>query len=152
MGHIGGEAQIDLDVPIAEVFAALADIEAAPEWQDGLDAAVALERDESGRASLVRTESDIKVKRIKGTLRFSYDEPVLVAWSQVDGDMKAVEGSWKLEDLGDGRTRVKYALDTDPGRVLSMVIRGPVEAATRELFVSRRPGELASWLQQRSGA
>jgi uncharacterized membrane protein len=146
MGHIGGEAQIELDRPVADVWAALADVDAAPDWQDGLDTVEALERDDAGRPTLVRTENDIKVRRIKALLRFEYEEPRRIAWTQVEGDMKSVDGSWELEDLGDGRTLVRYALDTDPGRMLGLVIRGPVEAATRELFVSRRPGELAAWL------
>ena len=33
-------------------------------------------------------------------------------------------------------------LDSDPGRVLGMIIRGPVETATRALLVNARPGEL----------
>ena len=56
--------------------------------------------------------------------------------------MKSVEAVWELEDLGDERTRVRYTLDADPGRVLGLVIRGPVLAATRVIFVNGRPGEL----------
>jgi hypothetical protein len=47
-----------------------------------------------------------------------------------------------LEELGDGRTKATYELDSDPGRVLGMLIRGPVEAATRSMLVNARPGEL----------
>lgn len=56
--------------------------------------------------------------------------------------MESVEGSWKLEDLGGGRTRATYTMDVDPGRVLGLLVRGPVEAATRAIFVNVRPGEL----------
>jgi hypothetical protein len=56
--------------------------------------------------------------------------------------MKSVVGAWELEDLGDGRTHATYTLDADPGRVLGIVIRGPVEAATRAIFVNGRPAEL----------
>ena len=47
-----------------------------------------------------------------------------------------------ISGVGDGRTRATYVLDADPGRVLGLVIRGPVEAATRAIFVNGRPGEL----------
>ena len=109
MGHIGGEAQIELDRPVADVWAALADVAAAPDWQDGLDTVEALERDDAGRPTLVRTENDIKVRRIKALLRFEYEEPRRIAWTQVEGDMKSVDGSWELEDLGDGRTRLHFS-------------------------------------------
>ena len=56
--------------------------------------------------------------------------------------MKSVDGSWELEDLGGGRTRATFSLDADPGRMLGMLIRGPVETATRAIFVNGRPGEL----------
>ncbi len=56
--------------------------------------------------------------------------------------MKSVEGVWELEDLGSGRTRASYRLDANPGRMLGLVIRGPVEAATRAILVNGRPDEL----------
>jgi hypothetical protein len=102
----------------------------------------ALDHDTDGRPTLVETENDIKVRRIKAHVRFSYDGPRRLSWTQEKGDMKSVEGAWELEDLGDGRTRATYVLDADPGRVLGLVIRGPVEAATRAIFVNGRPGEL----------
>jgi hypothetical protein len=102
----------------------------------------AIEHDEHGRPTLVETENDIKVRRVKARVRFSYDGPTTLSWTQEQGDMKSVEGSWELEDLGDGRTRATFKLDANPGRVLGLLIRGPVEAATRALFVNGRPEEL----------
>ncbi len=142
MGHLGGSASIEIDAPIAQVWALIEDVETAPEWQGGLDASTAIERDDEGRAIVVETESDIKVRRVRATVRFTYEEPTLLSWSQEQGEMKSVEGSWELEDLGGGRTRATFNLDADPGRMLGMLIRGPVEAATRALFVNGRPGEL----------
>jgi ribosome-associated toxin RatA of RatAB toxin-antitoxin module len=142
MGHLGGSASSEIEAPLAEVWAVIEDVLSAPEWQGGLDAMSALERDAEGRATLVETENDIKVRRIKARVRFTYQAPERLSWKQEQGDMKSVEGSWELEDLGGGRTRAKFELDADPGRLLGMVIRGPVEAATRAIFVNGRPGEL----------
>jgi ribosome-associated toxin RatA of RatAB toxin-antitoxin module len=125
-----------------EVWAVVEDVLSAPEWQGGLDAMSALERDDQGRATLVETENDIKLRRIKARVRFTYAAPERLSWTQVQGDMKSVDGAWLLEDLGGGRTRATFELDADPGRLLGMVIRGPVEAATRAIFVNGRPGEL----------
>jgi hypothetical protein len=63
-----------------------------------------------------------------------------------EGDLKALVGAWELEDLGDGRTRATYRLEGDPGRVLGMMIRGPVEGRIREILVGGRPDELAERL------
>jgi hypothetical protein len=142
MAHLGGTASTEIDAPLDRVWAEVEDVLSAPEWQGGLVAVTPLERDGQGRPTLVESESDIKVRHVKAKVRFSYEPPTKLSWTQVKGDLKSVDGSWTLEDLGDGRTRATYALDADPGRVLGMVIRGPVEAAARAALVNSRPGEL----------
>src|ERR1041385_1637926 len=152
MAHLGGSASSEIEAPLQEVWAVVEDVLAAPEWEGGRDAMTALERDGDGRPLLVETENDIKVRRIVSRVRFHYQQPTRLSWTQEQGEMKCVEGSWELEDLGDGRTRATYRLDADPGRLLGMLIRGPVEAATRAIFVNGRPGELKRVLARRSGA
>lgn len=142
MGHMGGTAEAEIDAPIEEVWALVEDVLIAPEWQGGLVSISALERDGEGRPTLVESVSDIKVKQVKTQVRFSYDAPTRLSWTQEKGDLKSVEGSWQLEDIGEGRTRATYTLDGDPGRVLGMLIRGPVESAARAMLVNARPGEL----------
>jgi uncharacterized protein YndB with AHSA1/START domain len=142
MGHLGGSASVEIDAPLQDVWNVVEDVLSAPDWQGGLDKITALEHDADGRPTVVETENDIKVRRVKARVRFSYDGPTLLSWSQEKGDMKSVEGSWELEDLGGGRTKATYNMDADPGRMLGLVIRGPVEAATRAMFVNGRPGEL----------
>ena len=142
MGHLGGSASVEIDAPLKDVWNVVEDVVSAPDWQGGLDKITALEHDADGRPTVVETENDIKVRRVKARVRFSYDGPTLLSWSQEKGDMKSVEGSWELEDLGGGRTKATYNMDADPGRMLGLVIRGPVEAATRAMFVNGRPGEL----------
>jgi hypothetical protein len=142
MANLGGSASSEIDAPLEEVWAIVEDVLTAPDWQGGLDAMTALEHDAEGRPTLVQTENDIKVRRVKALVRFHYDGPGRLGWTQEQGDMKSVEGSWRLEDLGGGRTRATFNLDVDPGRMLGMLIRGPVEAATRAIFVNGRPGEL----------
>lgn len=139
---MGGEASAEIDAPLDRVWAEVEDVLAAPEWQGGLVAVTALEHDAEGRPTLVETESDIKVRHVKTQVRFGYEPPRRLTWTQEKGDLKSVEGSWTLEDLGEGRTRATYKLDGDPGRMLGMVIRGPVEAAARAVLVNARPGEL----------
>lgn len=142
MGNLGGSASSEIDAPLQDVWAIVEDVLAAPDWQGGLDAMTVLERDDAGRPLLVETENDIKIRRIKARVRFAYDGPTRLSWTQEHGEMKSVEGSWELEDLGGARTRATYNLDADPGRLLGMLIKGPVEAATRAIFVNGRPGEL----------
>jgi carbon monoxide dehydrogenase subunit G len=142
MAHMGGTASAEIDAPVDEVWAIVEDVLSAPDWQGGLVSVTALEHDGDGRPTLVESESDVKVRHVKTQVRFGYEPPTRLYWAQEKGDLKSVEGSWTLEDLGGGRTRATYALDADPGRVLGMLIRGPVEAAARAMLVNARPGEL----------
>lgn len=144
MGQLGGEASIEIEVGIDELWEIVEDVETAPEWQDGLDEMRVLDRDGKGRVVRAESITDAKVKTVKSIVTFSYDEPHVVSWRQEKGDLKSVEGSWELEDLGDGVTRATYRLEGDPGRVLGMMVRGPVEDRLREILVGGRPGELAA--------
>lgn len=146
MGNLGGEASIELDAPIAHVWAVVEAVETSPEWQEGLNEVNVLERDGAGRVVRAETVSDAKVRTIRSTVTFTYDEPRRVAWRQDKGDLKSVDGSWTLEDLGGGRTRAVYRMEGDPGRMLGMLIRGPVEERLQQVLVGGRPAELAARL------
>ncbi len=142
MGGLTGSASAEIGAQIDEVWAVVQDVMAAPEWQSGLEIVTALEHDADGRPTLVDSESDIKVRRVKSRVRIRYERPTRLSWTQETGDLKAVKAVWEFEDLGDGRTRVTYRLDADLGGVLGMLIRGPVQMATRAIFVDGRPDEL----------
>jgi ribosome-associated toxin RatA of RatAB toxin-antitoxin module len=145
---IDGEASTDIDAPIAKVYAAAADVEGSPQWQPEIKVAECLERDADGHQVLVRTETDAKVRRLGSTLRFDYDEPTEIRWQQTDGDLKAVKGSWKLEDLGDDRTRATYWMEVDLGRMLGMVIRGPLVGVLRGQLIESMPGKLKQFVER----
>lgn len=142
MAELSGSASVEIEAPLEQVWAVVEDVLDAPNWQGGLDAMSALERDGEGRPTLVETENDLRVRKVKTRVRFSYEGPTRLSWTQEKGDLKSVEGSWLLEDLGGGRTRATYELEVDLGRVLGMLIKGPAEAALMALFVNGRPGEL----------
>jgi hypothetical protein len=72
----------------------------------------------------------------------SYEPPRRLAWTRVQSDdLDAMDGSWELEDLGDGRTRATYRLSVDPGPV--GFLARPLERALRPLVVGGRAEELA---------
>jgi uncharacterized membrane protein len=135
VGNIKGERSVEIDAPIERCFQIAADVERAPDWQDSLKDAEVLERDSDRRPLLVETRSDAKVKTVKAVLRFSYDEPAGITWEQEEGDVKSLVGWWKFEDLDGGSTRATYGLDVDPGRMLGMLLRGPVEGQVRDFLL-----------------
>jgi len=134
MGDLRADRSIDIDAPLDEVYAIIADLETTPEWQNAMISIDVIERDGEGRPELVEIVSDAKVKQVKNKMRFSYQPPDGMSWVQEKGDMKSLEGSWGLEDLGGDRTRAVYSLRGDPGRMLGMLLRGPVEDKVKEFL------------------
>ena len=132
---INGDRSVEIDAPIERCFDIAADIEGAPKWQGSLKDVEVLSKNADGRAEVVETESDAKVKTVKTRLRFSYDRPTRIEWTQEKGDVKSLRGWWALEDLGEGRTRATYALEVDPGRMLGMLLRGPVEGQVKNFLL-----------------
>ncbi|MDX6727300.1 MAG: hypothetical protein QOK49_2105 [Baekduia sp.] len=135
MGNITGERSVEIDAPVQRCFDIAADIEGSPAWQGSLRDVEVLERDADGRAALVDTVNDAKVKTVKAKLSFSYDAPGSIRWTQQKGDVKSLRGEWVLEDLGGDRTRATYRLEVDPGRMLGILIRGPVEGQVRDFLL-----------------
>jgi carbon monoxide dehydrogenase subunit G len=142
MGTINGSSTAEIEAPIEQVWAVVEDVLSAPVWQGGLKDVQEVERDGDGHVTVTETSSDAKVRTIKSLVRFTYDGPTRLTWSQEKGELKSVDGSWQLEDLGAGRTRATYSLEVDLGRMLGMVIRGPLVDALRGQLVSARAGEL----------
>jgi ribosome-associated toxin RatA of RatAB toxin-antitoxin module len=142
MANLNGSSSAEIAAPLDRVWALVEDVEAAPEWQGGLKSMRAIERDGEGRPTLCESESDAKVRTIKSTVRFTYAGPTALRWRQEQGEMKSVDGSWQLEALGDGRTRATYSLEVDLGRMLGLVIRGPLVDVLRGMLVNARADEL----------
>jgi ribosome-associated toxin RatA of RatAB toxin-antitoxin module len=142
MANLTGSSTAEIDAPRDQVWALVENVESAPEWQGGLKSMHALDRDGDGRAIRCEAETDAKIKTVKSIVRFTYDGPDALRWTQEKGDLKSVVGSWTLEDLGGNRTRATYALEVDLGRRLSMLVRGPLVDGLRHMLVSSRAGEL----------
>jgi uncharacterized membrane protein len=132
---ITGDRTVEIDAPIQRCFDIAADIQGAPKWQGSLKDVDVLSKDADGRAEVVETASDAKVKTVRARLRFSYSAPTRIEWVQEKGEVKSLRGWWELEDLGGDRTRATYALEVDPGRMLGMLLRGPAEGAVRDFLL-----------------
>jgi ribosome-associated toxin RatA of RatAB toxin-antitoxin module len=135
MGTLTAERTVDVDAPVDRCYAIAADLERAPEWQKSLQSVVVLERDAQGRPAVVETVSDASVKTVKSRLRFTYEAPTAIRVTQEKGELKSLHGGWSFADLGQGRTRVTYALEVDPGRMLGLLLRGPVVDKVRQVLV-----------------
>lgn len=147
MGTIDGSASTEIEAPIERVYEVAADVEGSPRWQPEIKVAECIERDGEGNQALVHIETDAKVRTLGSEIRFSYERPSRISWVQEDGDLKAVEGSWELEDLGEGRTRATYWLEVDLGRKLGLLIRGPLVGVLRGQLVNTMPDKLKRFVE-----
>jgi uncharacterized membrane protein len=109
------ERQIEIQAPPQECFDALLAYETFPDWQRAVKGIEVLTRHKDGKGKEVEFEIDAKVKTVRYTLDYSYEDPHLVTWRYVEGDVKDVDGELVLEDRGDGTTLATYALRIDPG-------------------------------------
>ena len=134
MGTLEASWTVEIDAPRDRVYEIAADIEGAPDWQGTLKDVEVLERDDQRRPLVVETASDATVKTVRSTLRFDYDPPDGLSWEQEKGEMKWLTGKWVLEELNAGRTRATYSLRADPGRMLGLLLRGPVEGKVKEML------------------
>lgn len=147
MGKIRGAARTEIAATIEAVYAVAADAEGAPRWQPEIEVADCLERDAAGNQLRVRIETETPVKRLTSILVYSYESPTRISWRQEDGDLKSVEGSWQLREIGAARTEATYELEVDPGRILGMALRGPVVGVLRGKMVDSMPGKLKGFLE-----
>lgn len=132
MGILEASRTVEIDAPKSECYAIIADLPSTPEWQQFMKAIDVLKTDSEGRATLVEIKSDAKVRDVTSRLAFEYQPEEGMTWEQEKGDLKWMKGSWTLEDLGDDRTRAPYALKGDTGRMLGLLIKGPVQDKLKE--------------------
>lgn len=135
MGALSASHTVEIDAPRERVWEVAADVPASPAWQPALESVETLETDDAGRATLVDTSSDAVVRKTNQRLRFNYDDgPAAMSWTQEKGDVKSLDGSWTFTELDGERTEATFALEIDPGRMLGMLLRGPVEGRVKEFL------------------
>jgi ribosome-associated toxin RatA of RatAB toxin-antitoxin module len=145
MAVLSGSSSAEVTASIERCWALVADVADAPSWQNGLERVDVLERDERGRALIADTVNDAKLFKVSCRVRFIYDEPRRLSFTQVQSDdLDSMQGTWELEAIDAGLTRVTYTLEVDPGPV-GMLAR-PLVRLIRPLVVGDRARELVAAL------
>lgn len=140
MADLEGSRSIEIAAPRERCFAIAADLDHVPEWYGAMTDVVVLERDGDDRATVVESELDASVTRVRMRLRFSYDEPAGLRWTRESGDLRSLEGSWSFEERGDGLTLATYTLEIGVNRRLAILVktvRGPVRDRVEALLTDR---------------
>jgi ribosome-associated toxin RatA of RatAB toxin-antitoxin module len=140
MGTSTAEQTMEAAATPEECFAAVADFGAYSDWSSNVKSVAVLEEDDHG--AIVEFYVDAKVKKVRYVLRYHFEPPSRVWWEYVEGDIKSVEGEYRFESAGDGRTRMTYRLTMDPGAFLpgpvkkvlvNSVMKGSVEDLKRHV-------------------
>ena len=104
------KAEVEIAAPPATVWKVLIDCGEVPHLMVGAKSCKVLQHDPGGRWDVREQVSQgALLPAIRTVLRSDYDAPHTVHFHRIDGDLKVLEGSWRLDPLDAGqRTRVSY--------------------------------------------
>ena len=142
MANIKGSASTEIDAPLDAVWAVVEDVEHWAEWQGTLGEVTVTGKDGEDRVSECKVKIDAKITQISMKLECSYAPQTRMTFERVSGDLSSLEGSWQLEDLGEGRTSATYELEVDPGAVIGFLLNDERKEKLRASLVDARPDEL----------
>lgn len=148
MGILKTSRAVEIEVPRVRCYEIIIDLGNTPSWQESMISSEVIDTDSEGRPALVEIVSDAKVKHLTSRLAFQYQPEVGMTWEQKKGDLKWLIGSWQLEDLGDERTRATYGLEADTGRMLGLLIKGPVQDKLKEWLTKDAAEGLKSYAEK----
>jgi uncharacterized membrane protein len=105
--------EVVIDAPIDTVWEVITDLEAYPDWADGiLEASIESTTDE-GYPDRARFRVDARIAEVRYVLQYAYDDHD-VSWRLVEGEtISQLDGVYELATTDDGGTHVRYALEVD---------------------------------------
>lgn len=116
----GATRQIVVDAPIEKVFATVTDYENYGKFSPELRSIRVGKR--TGNEVELHYEIDV-VKTIHYSLRMKEEKPNRLSWTFIDGEfMKDNTGSWVLEPMDGGKTRVTYNVEVKLGMLVPKTI------------------------------
>lgn len=109
------QSSIEIDGPLANVYALAKDIESFPEFMPDLKSVKVIERSDDG--SRVVSEWVGIVKEFKTTIRWTEediwdDQATTCTFGLVKGDYSTYSGVWRFTDLG-GKTRFESEIQVE---------------------------------------
>ncbi len=107
---------IEVNVSREKFFEVITDFESYPQFLDKVGL-VGISVDEDNGDEKVVTQSVKKMgKVVSYTLRYKLDKPNKTNWSLVKGQMMSKnEGSWTIEEAGEGRCKATYSIEVHFG-------------------------------------
>ena len=149
------KSSIDVRAPAGAVLEVIPDFTSYPAWTGEVKEAriVEMELDESGaatdRAYKVWYRMDAGAVRDEHTLAYVYPSENEVRWTLVDSTMmRALDGSYLVEDNGDGTSHVTYQLAVD----VKIPMIGMIKRKAEKLIIERALSGLKKRVESGSGS
>lgn len=128
MAMEGTVQSIEVSADAQTIYEVALDLDAYPEWATGVKEVEIEQEDEHGRPTRVSFVADAMIKEISYTLLYRYDLDNGFSWSADPGvDIKAMEGSYRFNELEEGGTEVLYALKVEPAFTVPGFLRRQAE-------------------------
>jgi ribosome-associated toxin RatA of RatAB toxin-antitoxin module len=143
MAEKGGHTDVVKATP-KEIFEALLDFESYPEWQAGVLETKVLERDEQGRGSLIEMYVDAKIRKVRFTVRYHYDEPAGLGWDFVSGDLKDNQGRYTFVPVDDDTTETTCDIEFEIG----FYVPGPMKNLIKDQSLKNSMRDLKKRVQK----
>ena len=128
-------SSIDIAAPVEAVLKVITDFEAYPQWAGEVKEAQIKDLDEAtGHAKRVWYRMDAGAVRDEHTLEYDYPTEHEVRWTLVSSQMiRALDGSYLVEDAGDGTSHVTYQLAVD----VKLPMVGLLKRKVEKLIIDR---------------
>ncbi len=123
----GTVQRVEISAAPQHVYEVALDLEAYPDWADGVKSVVVTSEDESGRPATADFVVEAMVKEISYTLEYDYGYDNGFAWSATPNqDLKSLDGRYEFNEIESG-CEVVYALKVDPAFVVPGFLRRQAE-------------------------
>jgi uncharacterized membrane protein len=103
------EQEFATEIPASQAtcFEVVMDFEAYPRWSSAIQEVSVLETDKAGRGRIIEFIIDMRFKRVRYVLDYAYKKPSELTWRSVEGDIEAIEGSYRFRKLGPDLTEAR---------------------------------------------
>lgn len=142
------EVTVQIAATPAECFAAILDFDRYPEWSSAIASARVLERDSSGVGKRVEFFIDMRIRRVRYVLEYSYRPLTELSWHSVDGDVQSIEGRYRFRKLGPALTEATCRQEIQ----LGFWMPGPLRKLAERTALKQSVVEFKAAVEQRRAA
>lgn len=104
---------IMIEAPADTVWAVIADLEAYPEWAEGIRSAEVHESDDQGWPLEASFVADARIDTLRYRIAYTWGQDT-VSWRLVESDkLSKLDGTYDVSESDGGDTHVAYRLDVD---------------------------------------